>query len=65
MKFHNDISIDIFVCDKNWPSYDFLKIEKTLNFSISQHFFFGTNLPKTGQVLTLTGTGLNSNRNGS
>ena len=27
--------------------------------------FFGTNLPKTGQVLTVTETGLNSNRNGS
>ena len=28
-------------------------------------FFFGTNLPKTGRVLTLTETGLNPNRNGS
>ena len=27
--------------------------------------FFGTNLPKTGRVLTLTETGLNPNRNGS
>ena len=27
-------------------------------------FFFGTNLPKTGQVLALTGTGLNLNRDG-
>ena len=29
------------------------------------NFFFGTNLPKTGRVITLTKTGLNSNRNGS
>ena len=27
--------------------------------------FYGSNLPKTGQVLTLTGTGLNPNRDGS
>ena len=32
---------------------------------VPQFFFFGTNLPKTGRVLTLTKTGLNSNRNGS
>ena len=28
-------------------------------------FFFGTNLPKTGRVITLTETDLNSNQNGS
>ena len=28
MKFNNDISGNFFVYDKNWPSYDFLKIEK-------------------------------------
>ena len=33
MKFINDISSNFFVYDKNWPSYDFLKIEKTNNLS--------------------------------
>ena len=28
MKFHKDISSNVFVYDQNLPSYDFLKIEK-------------------------------------
>ena len=36
MKFHKDISSNVFVYDQNLPSYDFLKIEKHRNFSISQ-----------------------------
>ena len=34
-------------------------------FEFVPQFFFGTNLPKMGRVLTLTKTGFNSNRNGS
>ena len=49
---------NFFVYGKNWPSYDFLKIEKTPNFSISQHFFFRY---KPAQ----NGTGFNPNRDGS
>ena len=63
MKFHNDISSNFFVYDKNLPSYDFLILEKTPNFFyLPIYFFYGSNLPKTGQVLTLTGTGLIPNR---
>ena len=65
MKFHNDISSNFFVYDKNLPSYDFLKIKKTPKIFYLLTFFFGTNLPKTGRVLTLTETGPNPNRNGS
>ena len=63
MKFHNDISSKLFVYDKNLPSYNFLKIEKKIYLPI--YFFYGSNQPKTGQVLTLTGTSLNPNRDGS
>ena len=58
MKFHKYISSKFVVYDKNLPSYDNLKIEKT-------YFFYGSNLPKTGQVLTITGTGLIPNRDRS
>ena len=34
-------------------------------FEFVPQFFFGTNLPKMGQILTLTETGLNPNRNES
>ena len=34
-------------------------------FEFVPQFFFGTNLPKMGRVLTLTETGPNPNRNGS
>ena len=52
MKFHNDISSNFFVYDKNLPSYDFLKIEKTQKISISlnnhissKFFVYDKNLP--------------------
>ena len=44
-----------FVYDKNLPSYDFF----------NHYFFFGTNQPKMGHILTLTETGVNPYRNGS
>ena len=36
MKFHKDISSNVFVHNQNLPSYDFFKIENHRNFSISQ-----------------------------
>ena len=65
MKFHNSISSNFTVYDKNLPSCEFLKNEKKRQNVYFSNIFFSTNLPTTGQVLTVTGTGLKPIRNGS